>query len=539
MKMSATAAHRTLAGILQVAAFLVISTIRSPAAPAVEMSREAAATVVVYNRSDPASRDLAKYYAERRGIPFSQVLGLECPPEEEISRDQYLVRIEAPIRDAFTKRGWWTIERNADGQRFVARANKRFVALIRGVPLKIRPDEKTANRAPPRDVPPGSSLATLLSHNEASVDSELAALFSLLNDYPALLNNPYFRRFTRIFDVPPSQGPLLVCRLDGPSDADVRRMIDDGIATERSGLWGWACIDARNIQDGEYKEGDDWMREVAALMRRQGIPVLFDNAPEVLPAGFPLTDTAIYYGWYAGSVTGPFSDAGFRFVPGAVAVHLHSFSAVTIRDASQAWVAPLLAAGATASAGNVYEPYLSLTLNLSVFQDRLMSGFTLAEAAYTAHRGLSWMGIIVGDPLYRPYASWHNARTEPGPESPWREYRRAVLAAGGSPVAAAARLRDLAVESGNSMFLEALGQAQAAEGDVTAGLETLDEAFAMEKSRSIRFRIALSQIEFLRRTSDRDAVRAKLTAVRADFRNPSDLATLAGIAAIIDPPTLP
>ena len=32
--------------------------------------------------------------------------------------------------------------------------------------------------------------------------------------------------------------------------ATVRRMIDDSIETERNGLWGFACVDARGIQDG-------------------------------------------------------------------------------------------------------------------------------------------------------------------------------------------------------------------------------------------------------------------------------------------------
>src|SRR4029450_12276497 len=101
-----------------------------------------------------------------------------------------------------------------------------------------------------------------------------------------------------------------------------------------------------------------------------------------------------------------FTESDFRFVPGAVAVHIHSFSAATLRDPNANWVAPLLAKGAAASLGNVYEPYLQLTANLDIFNDRLLRGFTLAESAYMSHRGLSWMSVVVGDPLYRPYASW-------------------------------------------------------------------------------------------------------------------------------------
>ncbi len=496
----------------------------------------AAATIVVYNRNDPASRALAKYYAEKRAIPFSQVLGLDCPATEEINRDQYFVRIEAPIRDAFTKNGWWTIERNSDGDRFVAKASKRFVAMMRGMPLKIAPQEKLAAPANP-EIQPGSPMATLLLHNEASVDSELSAMFALLERYPAVLANPYFRRFTPILDVPPSQGPLLVCRLDGSSDAIVRRMIDDAIATEKTGLWGWAYVDARNIHDGGYKEGDDWMTAVAALMRRQGIPVISDYAPEIFPAGFPITDAAVYYGWYTLNVAGPFAEPGFQFVPGAVAVHIHSMSAHTLRDPAQAWAAPLLAAGATAVAGNVYEPYLSLTVHLDVLQDRLMNGFTLAEAAYSGQRGLSWMGVVLGDPIYRPYAIWADASRDGGEgDSPWRQYRRAVLTAGGSVVAAADLLAELAEKTGNSMFLEALGQAQASEGDFAKALETLDAALAIEERSKIRFRITLGQIEMLRRSGDAPGARARLAEAIGKFRGGSQRATLDELALILNPP---
>ena len=62
--------------------------------------------------------------------------------------------------------------------------------------------------------------------------------------------------------------------------------------------------------------------------------------------------------------------------------------------------------GAAASIGNVYEPYLQFTAQLDIFNDRLLHGFTFAESAYMSMRVLSWMSVMVGDPLYRPYASW-------------------------------------------------------------------------------------------------------------------------------------
>lgn len=519
---------------MRAASWVLVCVLGCAFARAAESSREALATVVLYNRNDAESRDLAKYYAEKRGIPFGQVLGLNCSAEEEISRAAYLTTIAAPLRAAFTKNGWWKIESDGAGARRVVSADKRFVAVMRGVPLKIRHDEK----APVGSFPPGSVLEKIAKNNEASVDSELATMFSLDETTSAVLTNPYFRSFRRIFDVPAGQGPLLVCRLDGPSDAIVRRMIDDAIATEKTGLWGWAYLDARNIKSGGYKEGDDWILEAGVLMRKQGIPVILDLSPKVLPAGYPVTDAAIYYGWYTSDVEGPFARVDFKFVPGAVAVHLHSFSAHTLRSTTQAWAGPLLARGATATMGNVYEPFLSLTVDFAALQDRLMNGFTLAEAGYAAYRGLSWMGIVVGDPLYRPYANWTDLSAAKV-DNPWSRYRRAVLDAGGDPTAAAGELEKLAAKTGNSMFLEALAQARAAAGDIKGALESIEAAMEMEKSTAIRFRLTLEKIEFLRRGSRKEQARAVIVEALPRFRTPEQAAVLDKLALELQPKPSP
>jgi hypothetical protein len=133
------------------------------------------------------------------------------------------------------------------------------------------------------------------------------------------------------------------------------------------------------------------------------MPVVTDSTPALFPAGYPMDHAAIYLGWYAETVAGPMAADNFRFEPGAIAVHIHSYSAATLRDPGANWAGPLLAHGAAATLGNVYEPYLVLTPNLDVFADRLRNGFTFAESAYAAEPVLSWMTTFVGDPLYRPF----------------------------------------------------------------------------------------------------------------------------------------
>lgn len=452
---------------------------------------DSSSTLVVYNKNDPDSQGLAQYYANRRSIPSNQVVGLDCPAAEEIQRADYEGGIAAPLRALFRKRGWWTFGRDASGRQVVTSSTIRFVALVRGIPLKIANDPAI----PPSDTIPNLP-AQIASRNDASVDSELATLGMPLPGPAGIVPNPYFRRFTAIRDNPVYPGILLTARLDGPTPFIVRAMIDDAVAAEKGGLEGWSYVDARGITTGGYAEGDQWLANVAGLMRTQGLPVLFDNLPPTFPAGYPIADAAVYFGWYAGAADGPFADTAFQFQTGAVAVHIHSFSASTLRSTTANWCGPLLARGAAATLGNVYEPYLSLTANLDVFQDRLMSGFTLAESAWMAQKALSWMGVVVGDPLYRPYASWRAVGGLPSANS-WKTYRRIVLGADGNTVQAASDLRAAAGESGTSMFVEALGAAQVAAGDPTGALASFDLALNLAKDPATRIRLDLESIQTL------------------------------------------
>lgn len=490
---------------------------------AVASSPEANATVVIYNAADPSSATLAKYYAKRREIPDDHLIGINPPATEEISRAEYTSTIAAPVSRELARRAFWTMSGNR-----VTQSKIRFVALMKGMPLKIRSDGP--NVTPRADQPP-----EIGKRDEASVDSELAVLG--LGGVPTagVLSNPYYRRFTPVMDAMIDPGMLLVCRLDAPSDAAVRNMIDTAIAAERDGLWGWAYLDSRGITTGGYAEGDNWISNLGKQMREKGIPVLWDKAPETLPAGYPVTDAAIYYGWYTDSINGPFVDPTFRFRPGAIAVHIHSFSAATLRSPTSGWSGPLLERGAAATVGNVYEPYLTLTTNLDVLQDRLMTGFTFAESAYCSLRGLSWMNVSLGDPLYRPYAAWR-AMGAASIKSSWQRYRDIVLVADGSVVGAAKPLETAARETGNSMFLEALGAAQADAGDLPGALSSIEQALAMDNKPLIHFRLSLEKLGILKATKRMSDIRALLLEEKSRSPGPAQTALLNEITVRIFPP---
>lgn len=449
----------------------------------------AAATVVLFNSNDPDSRDLALYYAARRKIPIARIVGLDCPTSEEISREEFNTRIAFPLKKQFLSSGWWRISPNGSTPPAITRTNIRFVAIMRGIPLKISHDRLIG---PAKHLP--GMARTVLGRNDASVDSEIAAL-GLPGFTPAgLVLNPYFGRFTPILEDSMPPGLLLPCRLDAPTPATVRRMIDDSIAAEESGLWGWAYVDSRNLTrdrpgDAAYAEGDEWMRRIAAQLRQRGMPVILDQAPDTLPQEFPVTDAALYYGWYAPEANGPFLQAGFKFRKGAIAVHLHSFSAATLRNTSAHWCGPLLELGAAATLGNVYEPYLVFTSHLDIFQDRLMNNLTLAEAGYMSQRSLSWAGVIIGDPLYRPFAAWDRFFSPSASPNPWREFRQ--LTANSNLLNAVIPLHEAAKRTGDSMFLEALGAAQADAGHDAAALHSFRSALAYAKTPPVAARLRM------------------------------------------------
>ena len=199
---------------------------------------------------------------------------------------------------------------------------------------------------------------------------------------------------------------MMVSRLDGPDPTTVRRMIEDAVSTEKVGLKGHAYVDARGMKGdarpGSYGHYDQDLRKLAGLMRaKTAMPTVLDDRAELFGPG-ACPDTALYCGWYS---VGRYRDA-FDFVRGAVAVHLASSEAVSLRDPKRRyWCKELLADGASATIGPVDEPYLGAFPLPSDFFGLLLTGrYSLVECFYATKPYNSWMLLLIGDPLYRPFA---------------------------------------------------------------------------------------------------------------------------------------
>jgi uncharacterized protein (TIGR03790 family) len=407
--------------------------------PASSLPDLAAHTLVVFNQNDPDSSSLAETYAKARSIPPDRVVGLPCPLTEEITRAEFESTIRKPLEELFQSRGWMKRQENFLNNPIVglestvpvqqSKENPIWVmVLMRGLPLKIAED--------PTILAPENLMGQLRA-NAAAVDSELALLpIQGLPTY-GLIANPYFadkriRPFSSFF----ANYLILVTRLDGPSPGIVRRMIQDAVEVEKTELTGRAFFDLRSIEKKEdpYRLGDEWIERAALLFQARGFEVEIDRRPDVAPKEAPWDQIAFYAGWYTGSFQGPFELPTARFRRGAIAYHIHSFSAETVRSESRNWVGPLLSHGATATMGAVYEPYLRFTPDISLFVSALLSGLSFAEAAYQSQLSLSWMVTFVGDPLYRPfprnfYENLDAAQTSGSPDLPWFRLRKVRLLA--------------------------------------------------------------------------------------------------------------
>ena len=356
--------------------------------------------------------------------------------------------------------------------------------LCYGVPLRIAHDPNFKEEGLDK-------LRPEMRRDEAAVDSELTLLPLIEEKLPLAgpLRNAVYTT-TNAAMLHPTNGVLLVTRLDGPTPAIARGLVDKALQAEADGLWGRAYFDLRNITEPGYKMGDDWIRGAADICRRMGFETVVDENPATFPAGFPMSQIAIYIGWYDGNVSGPFLQPTVEFMPGAFAYHLHSYSAATLRSASQNWAGPLLAKGATITMGCVAEPFLSGTPEVAVFTARLIfNGFTFGEAACASQPVLSWQTTVVGDPLYRPFGKdpdkLHqelHARGSKLIEWSWLRLANLNLAIGKPMAEVVALLEQIETTKHSAVLTEKLADLYAAQGKPSSAVQTYALALGLDPS---------------------------------------------------------
>lgn len=353
--------------------------------------------VIVVNERDPDSLRVGRHYSERRGVPEENILRLDAPTKETISRQEFVETIYNPLLRQLIEKDWirgmTSPLRDDEGRmRGIVEGHRiAYLVLCRGVPLRVEHDPALVTPEMER-----TGRKEFLT-SQASVDSELA-LLTVKAPSIAFMANPLFQNGE------PSQLDLFrvikVARLDGPTAAHAMALVDGALEAERKGLRGRAYLDVA----GPHPNGVEWLRSTGEQIRALGYDLTVRDAQGVFPIAARFDAPVLYFGWYAPDMVGPFELEDFRFPPGAVAFHIHSFSARTLRSDTAGWSGPLVARGAAVTVGNVFEPYLELSHRPDLFLEHLRQGGNVGDAGAYSIRGYGWQAVLIGDPLYRPFA---------------------------------------------------------------------------------------------------------------------------------------
>lgn len=485
---------------------------------------------ILYNSNNPESSKLAFYYAKARGIPQDNIVGLDTSKGGHITRAEYIKTIQDPLRRHFTTNRWWTLSKSSDGFTLPVQNKIRLLVCMYGVPFGIRQSA----------IPKAESDKMHITQraNSAAVDSELS-VFGVHNlPLQGPVPNKYFKKDASFAAVRELTPYVMVGRIDGPDYATAQRLIDDAIATEKQGLWGMCYLD-KALKGGAYKVGDDWLTNIDKYNWSKGLPSTLDSNKQTYLTNYPMRDTSLYYGWYTTHKNGPFLDPDFKFKRGAVAMHLHSYSASNLRDINKHWVGPILSKGAAATVGNVYEPYLQMTHHFDILNERLIQGYSFIEAATMAIPVLSWQNLTVGDPLYHPFRRIDGSGEIADEDKLYRAVNVAFKAWKSDTERITQKLSTAAIQSKDARYYEILGLWNLYRGEKKAALSYFYSALSLFKTSSDKVRVSIHIANYYRANKEKSqAVDTLNNALIGREATPTGK-TLKAMLNILNPPAPP
>jgi uncharacterized protein (TIGR03790 family) len=336
--------------------------------------------LLVMNGRSPVSREIGEYYRIHRSIPQTNICTIDTAPVETIARSVYNGEIEEPIGALLKKRG--------------LREQILYIVLTSGVPLRID----------------GSGAA--LGSEAASVDSELTLLYQRLRSVVIPLLGPVPNPFFAHPDSPfrhPAFPMYLVTRLDGYTMDDMKGLVDRAPLARDAGKF---VID---LKEREANEGNEWLRRAALLLPKDR--VLLDASSTVLTG---IRNVIGYASWGSNDTDRKNRLLHFGWLPGAIATEFVSYDARTFRPPPAKWeigtwndphswyagapqslTGDYIHEGVTGASGQVFEPFLAFCPRPDYILPAYYSGRNLAESFYLGIPGLSWMNVVIGDPLTR------------------------------------------------------------------------------------------------------------------------------------------
>jgi uncharacterized protein (TIGR03790 family) len=335
--------------------------------------------LVVENKQSAWSLEIGGYYMHKRAVPAANLCTIDTAPKEEITRSVYDAEVDAPIAKCLQNG---------------LREQILYIVLTTGVPLRVSG--------------PGEELRSEV----ASVDSELTLLYQRLRGAHLSLAGPIANPFFRQRDTPfrhPLFPMYLVTRLDGYTMSDMKGLVDRALLARNTGTF---VID---LKAWDNTQGNEWLRNTAFLLPKDR--VITDETPKVLA---DISNVIAYASWGFNDPDRKKRFLHFHWLPGAIATEFVSWDGRTFRpppanwelgtwadkktwyaNAPQTLTADYIHEGASGASGQVAEPYLSYCPRPDFILPAYYSGRTLAESFYMGIPGLSWMNVVIGDPLMK------------------------------------------------------------------------------------------------------------------------------------------
>lgn len=351
-------------------------------APAL-LGRTGAAVLLIVNADSQVSQQIGEYYQRRREIPKENLCKIRAPERETIDRKTYESAVEEPVRKC--------LEAHPDRSRIL------YLVTTKGVPLRVLgPMNKMQSEG-------------------AAVDSELTLLYGKLQGRELPLAgpvpNPYFGKYFAEFN--PAKHPFYpTTRLTGYNLQDVRGMIDRGFNARNQGFFVF------DLAPGRHADGESWMKSAVRALPQGRVKVERSEA-----AVYDVKGVIGYASWGSNDpqrIADGRRDLGIEWLPGALATQYVSTDGRSFQRPPESWTiaswvektsffagtpqsltADFIHQGASGASGHVWEPYLLGTPRPNYLFPAYFSGKNLAESFYVSIPFLSWMNVVVGDPLCR------------------------------------------------------------------------------------------------------------------------------------------
>jgi uncharacterized protein (TIGR03790 family) len=352
------------------------------------------------------SEEIARYYAERRGVPASNLLSVKVSFGDNGMDNPRLSWPWAEFRKDL-------VEPVCKRLNSLGRDRMRVILLCPGIPARVMN---------PKDKEESADLAIGCPFLINNLGTNFRRSYEVWTNRYGM---PRFDEFRVNRQGPDDETPYLVSRIDGINVNVCKSQIDGAIYAETYAVDGFAYLDTRY---GDYSDDDlrKWIKNpyynsyadidksmaLASLfyadaklkIRKQvDYEVVGDAKPGLkYTDGTPATSAPralLYAGWYNYGQYMPVWD----WMPGSVAVDFNSASLYGPRTVGASFGGMALFNGANGVTGCFTEPGSMGHSMPDVLMYYYTKGYTFAEAAWLSIPAKPMFCYSIGDPLMNPY----------------------------------------------------------------------------------------------------------------------------------------